>query len=103
MRPKALTAASRISTTSQRKSGTISLYMADDNPFVFLSLRSVFIESGEELNIENKSTKDIKIKATPDIFFRQFCIDNIKTLLSKFLAYLRVEIKRLIQDKSIES
>lgn len=54
MRPKALMAASLISTTSHLKSGTISLYKAKDNPLALLSLRSGFIESGDELKGEKK-------------------------------------------------
>lgn len=49
IKPNALTAASLMSATSHLKSGTISLYIAVDNPLL-LSFRSVFIESGEELN-----------------------------------------------------
>lgn len=49
--PKALTAASRTSTTSHRSNGTTNLYSATgDGEIAFdLSLRSAFNESGEEL------------------------------------------------------
>lgn len=49
--PRALTAASLTSGTSQRNNGTTSLYNAtgDGEPAVDLSLRSAVNESGDEL------------------------------------------------------
>lgn len=65
MRPKALMTESRISTTSHRNRGIINLYIAVESPLA-LSLRSTFIESGEELCKWNKFKDSIE-------YYRRTC------------------------------